>query len=243
MTGAYAIVRRDLFALANSAIGWVVAALSLALSSGAFFWVNAFLARDVASLDAYFATWPALLAFLIPALTMRVFAEERSNGMDEMIGVLPISTGRVVVAKFASLGIYLFFVMVMTVPVPLGVSLLGELSPSLVFVQYVALLLLGLTMVSVGLFVSSLCASQLLAYVLTTLVLFGLSFLDSLPLMLGLGAQWVEATRLISLDARYGRLSQGLLDVADIVFFAAMVAIFLRAATHAIHARRYVTHG
>ena len=243
MTGAYAIVRRELYALANSAIGWVVAALMIALPGGVFFWLNGFLERDVASLDAYFATWPGLLAFLVPALTMRVFAEERSSGMDEMIGVLPISTGRMVAAKFASLGIYLVVVVLMTVPVPLGVSLLGELSPSLVFVQYVALLLLALTMVSVGLFVSSVCASQLLAYVLTALVLFGLSFIDSLPVLLGLGVQSVEVARVISLEARYSSLSRGLVDMADLVYFAAIIAVFLRAATHAIHARRYAANG
>ncbi len=237
--GLRAVLRRELSGMSNTGIGWLVAALMLSLSSVSFFWIAGFFEQDVASLDAYFDIWPAIFAFLIPALTMRSFAEERSSGMHEVLSVLPVSTGMLVTAKFSAVALFIVGVLLCATPVAFGVSLLGELPFALVATQSTALLLLAWSMISVGLFVSALSANQLTAYVITTVVLILLSFLHVIPSLLGLGGTAVEMARTISLDARFEQPAEGLLSIADIGFFIVVIVVFLRATTHALNARRY----
>lgn len=237
--GFVAVLRRESLGLANTAIGWLVAAFMLALSSTSFFWIERFFERDVASLEGYLDIWPALFAFVIPALTMRSFAEERSSGMHEILSVLPVSAGTVVSAKFAALAGFMVATLACATPVAFGVSLLGELSVSLVVTQFAALMLLSWCMIAVGLLISALSPSQLVAYVVTTVVLVTFNFLDLLPPLLGLGGAATDMARTVSLNARYERPAQGLLSIADLAYFGVVVVVFLRATTHAINARRY----
>ncbi len=237
--GFFAVLRREVLGLTNTGIGWIVAALMLSLSSIWFFWVGDFVERDIASLDAYFEIWPSLFAFLIPALTMRSFADERANGMQEVLSVLPVSTGAVVSAKFAALALFIVVVLACAIPVAFGAGLLGELPASLVITQFAALVLLAWSMFAVGLLMSALSSHQLIAYVATTLVLLVLSFLDAAASIAGLGGAAVDIARTVSLNARYEQPARGLLSVADVTYFFVVIVLCVRATTHVINARRY----
>lgn len=239
MTAFRAIVRRESAGLLHTGVGWMVGALLLFLASLSFFYLGEFLDSDRASLDAYFEVWPALFSFLLPALTMRVFAEERSSGMDELLGVLPAASGTVVSGKFAALYLYIVGIAAVSAPVPLGVGILGDISVTLVFAQYISLLLLAAAMLSIGLFVSALSSSQIIAYVSTVLILIALAFFDALPGLLGLGGAFAGIARGISLEARYGELAMGLIEIEDLVYFAVITILFLRLAAHALTARGY----
>lgn len=239
MSGFRAIVKRELWGLLHTGVGWIVAALLLFLASLSFFFLGDFLDTGLASLDAYFEVWPALFSFLLPALTMRVFAEERSSGMDELIGVFPVGTGTVVGGKFSALMVYIAGIAALSLSVPVGVGLLGQIPIPLVFAQYMSLFVLGAAMLSIGLFVSAVTASQIVAYVSTVLVLIVLAFLDSLPGLLGLGGIAAAAARGISLEAGYTDLAMGLVSVGDVAYFVVITVLFLRAATHALNARGY----
>ncbi|MFW6388008.1 MAG: ABC transporter permease, partial [bacterium] len=232
-------VHRELTGLTHTGVGWIVGALLLFLASLSFFFLGDFLETGRASLDAYFESWPALFSFLLPALTMRVFAEERSNGMDELLGVFPVASSSVVIGKFAALMVYILCIAVLSLPVPLGVGLLGRIPVTLVLAQYVSLFMLASAMLSIGVFVSAITASQIVAYVFTVLVLIVLAFLDSLPGLLGLGGTLAAITRGISLEAGYTDLAMGLMNVGDITYFVMITVLFLRAATHALKARGY----
>lgn len=239
MSAIRAVVRREITGLVNTSVGPVVGSLSLMLASGSFFWLNDFLGRNLSSLDAWFEVWPAIFAFLLPALTMRSFAEERESGMSELLAVFPVSDAAVVLGKFVALLIFVATIMVLSLPVPLGISLLGTVPFGPLLGQYLALLLLAATMSSVGLLLSAVVRSQLIAYVMTTIVLLLLSFVDAIPGLFSLGAAPATAFRAVSLNLRYERLAQGLLDIGDIVWLLAVTAIVLRFAMHVVAARRY----
>jgi ABC-type transport system involved in multi-copper enzyme maturation permease subunit len=232
-----AITKREFASYFNSPIGYVVLILFLGISSWLFF--SGFFADKKASLDGFFGQLPLLFLFFVPALSMRLWSEEKKLGTLEFLLTLPVRPTEAALGKFfGGLGIILL-ALILSLSLPITVSMLGTLDWGPVVGGYVAALLLGSAYLALGLFVSGLTENQVIAYLLGALaglffVLLGTEVVvDFVPNWL---APWVLN---LSLSSHFQSISRGVIDSKDLLYYAAFAAFFLTLNVKAVELKRW----
>jgi ABC-2 type transport system permease protein len=221
------IARRELRAAVNSPLAYIVAVAYLVFTSAWLFFMNQFFARNEASLRLYFSVIPTVFVFLVPALTMRSWAEERRMGTLEVLLTLPFREGEVVLGKFIGAFGLLFFVVLLSLPLPLSLSVMGDFDWGQIAGQYLGVLLIGAAGVSLGLFVSSISTNQVAAFILTGLALLCLTLAGQLTGIMSLPEWCARALRFISFGAHFDSFDRGILDSRDLLYFILAVVLFL----------------
>ncbi|MFP4205547.1 MAG: ABC transporter permease subunit [Spirochaetaceae bacterium] len=239
MKSMFAVARRELATYFNSPIAYIVVIVFLAFTSSWFFYVRRFLAQNVASMREFFAIIPIVFVILIPAVTMRSWAEEHKSGTAEVLLTLPISEGRIVAGKFLGALALLAVMLLLTLPVPLTVSPLGDFATGQIIGQYIGTLLLGAVCISVGLFVSSLCRNQVSAFVLGVVVLLGLTLVNQLSVVVELPSGLGGLLNRLSLGYRFADFEKGLLDSRDVTYYLLLSFLFLYLNAKALVLRKW----
>lgn len=240
-----ALYKKELRTFLSSVIGTVVLGVFL-LVGGLFHWVFPgqwnLLSNGVAEMSAFFLFTPWVLMFLIPAITMRSIPEERAQGTLELLLTHPLDAGRIIRAKFLA-GITL--VALALVPTLVGFAVLhhlgnppGNIDSGAVLAGYLGLVMLGGAFVATGLAASSRTESQIVAFLTTTLacliLYYGPSALGSYDLFGGYDhlIQWC------AMETHFRAIGTGVVVVADLVWFAAYVALALALAQYRIQPGR-----
>mgnify|MGYP000944604714 FL=1 len=228
------IVKRELGAYFTGAVGYIVIGLFLLISGFLFF--NVFFLENRAELRRFFSTLPVLLAFFIPAVTMRLFAEERKSGSLETLMTLPVSSVDVVMGKFwASLA----FTSVMIVPTlvyALTASLFGSLDAAPVVCGYLGTVFLAAAFCSVGLFASASTKNQIVAFFIGWALCILLALIDQF--LLFLPARLANFLGYLSAGSHFTSVSRGIVDSRDLVYFVSLTAVFLTLTVKTIDSRR-----
>ncbi len=228
------IVKRELGAYFTGAVGYIVIGLFLLISGFLFF--NVFFLENRAELRRFFSTLPVLLAFFIPAVTMRLFAEERKSGSLETLMTLPVSSVDVVMGKFwASLA----FTSVMIVPTlvyALTASLFGSLDAAPVVCGYLGAVFLAAAFCSVGLFASASTKNQIVAFFIGWALCILLALIDQF--LLFLPARLANFLGYLSAGSHFTSVSRGIVDSRDLVYFVSLTAVFLTLTVKTIDSRR-----
>ena len=192
-----------------------------------FFWAETFFARGVAEMRPLFRWMPALLIFLVAALTMRQWSEEQRSGAIEMLLTLPVPTWKLVLGKFLAVMGLVALALALTLPLTFTVALLGNLDWGPVIGGYLAALLLAAAYAAIGLFVSSRTDNQIVALILTALVC-GAFYLVGNPLVTDfVGGSTSEFFRSLGTGSRFESIERGVIDLRDLVYYASLAAIFL----------------
>jgi len=235
-----AVTNRELRAYFNSPIAYVFLAVFAGAALFTFFNVNAFFSRGRADLRGLFDSLPFLMVLLVPALTMRLWAEERKQGTLEVLLTLPARDHELVVGKFlASLGL-LSVGLGLTLVLPVAVALLGDLDPGPVIGGYVGALLLGAAYLAVGQFLSATTENQILAFILTLVVCLGLYGLG-LETFAGLFPdRTASLLRALGTGSRFQSVARGVIDLRDLVYYLSLTGFFLLASVGALRVRRWV---
>lgn len=228
------IVKRELGAYFTGAVGYIVIGLFLLISGFLFF--NVFFLENRAELRRFFSTLPVLFAFFIPAVTMRLFAEERKSGSLETLMTLPVSSVDVVMGKFwASLA----FTSVMIVPTlvyALTASLFGSLDAAPVVCGYLGAVFLAAAFCSVGLFASASTKNQIVAFFIGWALCILLALIDQF--LLFLPARLANFLGYLSAGSHFTSVSRGIVDSRDLVYFVSLTAVFLTLTVKTIDSRR-----
>ncbi len=224
---ALVVARREIRSAFNSPVAYIVAVAYLAFTASWLFFINQFFVQDDASLSLYFNVVPVVLAVLLPALTMRSWAEERRMGTLEVLLTLPIREGEVVVAKFLAVLFLLVLVTAFSLPIPLSLARLGAFDAGQIVAQYIGVLLIGAAGISVGLFISSLATNQVTAFVLGALALVAITLAGQLPRALSLNGWLADVLAYLALSQHYDTFRKGLLDSRDVLYFVLVCALFL----------------
>jgi ABC-2 type transport system permease protein len=251
----FAIARRELGAYFDSPLAYVIVPIYVALVGGFALWFDDLFSAGVVSLRGVFFWASLFLVLLVPAITMRLFAEEYRTGSIEMLSTLPIREEELVAGKFLAAAVLVAVGVLSTLSYPITLAALGvpdtvaSTSPFVVRMVneggldigevlggYLGLLLLGAAIAAVGTGVSSLTSSQIVAF-LGTLVLalfpFVVGFvLDRVP------AELVPLAQHLSLSFHFDNLARGVLDTRDLVYFGSLGALGLHTAVHALERRR-----
>ncbi|HET8829869.1 MAG TPA: gliding motility-associated ABC transporter permease subunit GldF [Pelobium sp.] len=229
----FTIYKKELFAYLNSLVAYITIGVFLVVLS-LLLWVfpdTSVLEYGYASLDSMFSTVPFLFMFLIPAITMRTFSEEKREGTFELLATRPLTDWQIVLGKyFASLTLVLFALLPTLVyyisVYQLGV-VKGNIDSGAVIGSYIGLFLLGASFVAIGIFSSSLSKNQIIAFTIAIfLSFFAFSGFDSISQILSF--QKFDTVLInLGINEHYQSISRGVLDSRDLIYFLSVIAFFL----------------
>lgn len=221
----YALFKKELMSYFNSPIAYVFLAIFLIVGNWLFF--NNFFTMDQANLRPYFIFLPWVFLFLAPAITMRLWAEEKKTGTNEFLMTLPVTDWQLVLAKFSGALAFLMLALVLTLTLPFTVSNLGNLDIGPVLGGYIGAVFLAGAYLSLGLFISSLTKNQIIAFVLGLAACFiffvvGANFvLESAPSVL------VPVMRFLGLGSHFESIARGVIDSKDLIYYLSFIFFFL----------------
>lgn len=219
------LTKKELDGYFNSPLGYVVASVFL-LSTGWVF-TQGFFINGQASLRAFFALMPLVLIFILPAVTMSSWAQEKQSGTAEVLLTLPVENLEAVLGKFFSALAFLLVMLLFTFPLPLMVMELGTPDRGILLAGYLGTVLLGAAYIAVGLWVSSVTKNQIIAFLVALVIIFAFYivgssfFLDSLPA--GAAAVGKE----LGFASHFDAILRGVLALKDLVYYLSVVVFFL----------------
>lgn len=232
------ICGRELNSLFDSIMGYVILILFLGLS-GFFTW---FFGADVffmgqASLDSFFQVAYWTIFFFIPAVTMKMFAEEKRSGTIELISTKAVTSWQIVVGKFLASWFLLLLVLILTIPYYITVAYLGPIDHGGTIGGYVGLLLIGAAYSSIGLFSSSLTHNQVVAFLVAVFV-GGFFHVIFNVLYAQLGGHLADFFYMLSFRAHFDQMSRGVFDTRGILLFLTVTFAGLFFAKEVINLRK-----
>ncbi len=235
MRGTWPIFKRELTGYFVTPVAYVFIVVFLVLT-GVFTFseeLGNFYARGQADLRPFFAFHPWLYLFLIPAVSMRLWAEERRSGTIELLMTLPVSPGGAVVGKYLAAWAFTGIALALTFPMWITVGLLGEPDHGVIATGYVGSFLMAGGFLAIGACVSAATKSQAIAFVLSTVACF-VFLLAAFPFVQSALAGWApdvlrDAVAGLSFLARFDSISKGVIALRDVVFFVALIAVALSA--------------
>jgi ABC-2 type transport system permease protein len=231
----YPIYRRELQSYFNSPVAYVVIIVFLAII-GWFFTSSLFLI-NVASLTTVFEIVPWVFIGFVPAITMRLLAEEKKAGTIELLVTKPIKDVEIVLGKFFAAWTLLAAALAPTFIYLLAIAPIGDVDPGPVFAGYLGLLLMGGVYVAVGLFASSLTENQIVAFIVTLLIVLGLFLVDKMLIFLPEG--FSTTLEFLSVDHHFNSIARGVVDSRDLIYFVSVMGFSLLLATKSLERRKW----
>jgi ABC-2 type transport system permease protein len=230
MRNTFAIARRELGGYFATPVAVVFIVIFLALQGVLTFNLGGFFDRDQADLVPFFNFLPWVFLLLVPAITMRLWAEERRIGTIEMLLTLPITQTQAVVGKFLAAWAFCAIALALTFPFVITVNYLGHPDNGVIATGYVGALLVAGAFLSVGAAMSALTKNQVIAFVLGVAVCFVFA-VSSYPLVTDFLSRnapvLAEVARRISVAERYQGFTRGVIAARDLIFFASFIGFWL----------------
>jgi len=227
----FILLKKEINAFLNSLIGYIAISVFL-LINGLFLWVfNTdfnIIEYGFAGLDGLFMLAPFVFLFLIPAISMRSFADEKKTGTIETLLTKPITDNEIILAKFSAGLILVIFSLLPTITYYFSVrylSLPPGIDSGATWGSYLGLLFLGAAFISVGIFCSSLTDNQIVAFILSVF-LCGFSYLgfDLIYEMFGSADLFVKS---LGINSHYTSMSRGVIDTRDVIYYLSFIAVFM----------------
>jgi ABC-2 type transport system permease protein len=227
------IVRRELASYFATPLAYVFIVIFLVLAGSLAFFVANFFDRGQADLQPFFTFHPWLYLVLIPALAMRLWAEERKSGTVELLLTLPISMTEAVIGKFLASWAFAGIALILTVPFWITVNYLGHPDNGVILASYIASFLMAGAFLAIGACLSALTKNQVIAFVVTAAVCFVFT-VSGAPIVLGFIKGWAPEGVLstvagFSFLTHFNAIIRGVIDLRDAVFFLSAIAFFLYA--------------
>lgn len=226
-----AVIRRvaskEITLFFSSPIAYLFLAVFAAVSLFIFFWGESFFARNIADVRPLFEWMPVLLIFLCSALTMRLWSEERRTGTLEHVLTQPAPLWAFVLGKFVGCLVLLIVALLITLPLPITVSFLGELDWGPVWSGYLATFFLGAGYLAIGLFVSSRSSNQIVSMILAVAVCGAFYLAGSTAITTFTGNTAGEWLRLLGTGSRFDSITRGVIDLRDIYYYISIMLVFL----------------
>lgn len=229
----YAVFKREFFSFLSSMVAYITIGIFL-LVSGLLLWVfpdTSILDYGYAELSGFFSLVPYLFMFLIPAITMRSFAEEKREGTFELLITRPITVWQIVFAKYLACLILILFALIPTLVYYYSISKLGfpegNIDSGAVIGSYIGLFLLGAAFTAIGIFASSITKNQVIAFVvcagLCAFAFLGFDYSSQISVLQSIESFIAE----LGINQHYIAISRGVLDTRDLMYFVTFSFLFL----------------
>ncbi len=222
-----ATARREFAVYFDSPIAYIFIILFLVVTVWNFFDRSYFFTHGQATMREFFDFIPVIFIPFIPAITMRLWSEERRLGTDELLLTLPIRPIEAILGKFfAALGL-LAIALASTLPLCVTVSYLGPLDWGPVIGSYFGAIFLGAACLALGLFISSMCRNQIVAFIVTVAILYVFFIMGDPNVILRLPGGLVPWVEYLSFSHHYESVARGVLDLRDLFYYLTFVGFFL----------------
>ena len=242
MNQVWPVFKREFAAYFATPLAYVFIVIFL-FAMGVFtFYVGHFYDNDIADLSVFFGFHPWLYLFLVPAISMRLWAEERKSGTLELLLTLPVPLWANVVAKYLAAWAFIAIALALTFPIWITVNFLGSPDNGVILASYLGSLLMAGGFLAVGSCLSAATRSQVIAFILTVVVCF-LLLLAGFPLVLDAFRGWatpalLDAIASLSFLTHFQAISKGVIDLRDLLYFAMTIGAWLYATTLVLELRK-----
>ena len=236
------IMRRELASYFATPLAYVFILIFLVLANWFTFYLGAFFERGQADLQWFFYWHPWLYLFLIPAISMRLWAEERKSGSIELLMTLPVTLWEAVIGKYLAAWVFAGMTLALTFPMWITVNYLGNPDNGTILAAYIGSLLLAGGYLAVGSCMSALTNNQVIAFILGVVACF-IVLLAGYPGVLDAFRSWapqwfVDAIASLSFFTHFESIKKGVIDVRDLLYFGMLGAFFLLATSIALDLRK-----
>ncbi len=242
MRNIIAIFKRELGAYFATPVAYVFIVIFLFLTGIFTFYLGGFYERGQADLEPFFVFHPWLYLFLIPAIAMRLWAEERKSGSIELLMTLPVSLSQAVIGKFLAAWCFTAIALALTFPIWITVNYLGEPDNTVIWVSYVGSLLMAGGFLAIGSCISALTKSQVIAFVVSVVICF-FFILSGFPVVINFFQSWapqaiIDLISSFSFLTHFDSIQKGVIDLRDIIYFGTLIGFWLYANTVAIEVKK-----
>jgi ABC-2 type transport system permease protein len=233
MSGVLTVFKRELRSYFATPVAYVFIVIFLILSGAFTFYLGNFYERGQADLQAFFQYHTILYLFLVPAVSMRLWAEERKSGTIELLLTLPVTMWQAVFGKFLAAWAFIGIALALTFPIWITVNYLGSPDNGAIFASYVGSFLMAGAFLAIGSCISATTRNQVVAFILTVVVCFVLMMagypivLDTFSAIAPQGV--VDSIASLSFLTHFASISKGVFDLRDLVYFVLMIAVWLYA--------------
>ena len=235
MTPALVISRREIRTYFNSPVAYIVVPVFVIIT-GYLFFTQLFLEKQ-ADMRGFFNIMPLLFMFMIPAITMRLLADEKSSGTLELLITMPVRDWEVVVGKFLAAMALLCTAIGLTLVFAITVKSLGPLDRGPAIGGYLGLVLMGGAYVSIGVMASALTRNSIVSFIVAFAISFALYLLGRLTQFLPQALQKLVA--FLSIDGHFENIGRGVVDSRDVIYYLSVMTVCLLLATLSLESRRW----
>jgi len=227
------IAKRELVAYFASPVAYVVIVIFLLLTGFFTFMLGGFFERGEASLTSFFLWHPWLYLFLVPAVGMRLWSEERRSGTMELLLTMPITAWQAIVGKFLASWAFLAIALLLTFPIALTVNYLGSPDNGVILASYVGSFLLAGAYLAISCMTSAMTRNQVISFIISVVICFLLILVGYPPVtnflyqVLGLQQGLVETIASFSVMTHFDGFQKGILDSRDLIFFVSIMVFSL----------------
>ena len=231
MRSVGAVFRREFAAYFATPLAYVFIVIFLFATSAFTFYIGRFYDAGIADLGVFFGYHPWLYLFLIPAIGMRLWAEERKSGTIELLLTLPIPVWASVAGKYLAAWAFAGVALLLTFPIWITVNYLGDPDNGVILASYVGSWLMAGAYLAIAAAISATTSNQVIAFVVSVVVCF-LFTIAGAPLVLDVFSAWapqtlVETVGSFSFLTHFQAIARGVIDLRDVIFFLSLIVLFL----------------
>lgn len=233
MTNVLPIFKREMRAYFASPVAYIVIVVFLIIT-GYFFTSSLFLIGQ-ASMRNVFSIIPYIFTFIVPALTMRLLAEEKKTGTFELLVTMPVSNVEVILGKYLAAVALLTISVLFTLINAITIASLGNVDAGVILGGYLGVILLGAGYMAIGILTSSLTENQIVAFIVSFVIIFTLSMLDKMLLLMP--NSMMSFFEYISSEYHFNNIARGVIDTRDLVYYASLIVLGLYFAARSLRRR------
>ena len=231
MNGILSIYKREFTSYFVTPVAYVFIVIFLFMTGVFTFYLGAFYESNQADLEPFFRFHPWLYLFLIPAISMRLWSDERKSGTIELLMTLPVAITDTVVAKYLAAWSFTAIALSLTFPMWITVNYLGNPDNTVVLASYIGSLIMAGGFLAIGSCISALTKSQVIAFVISVVICF-MFILSGFPMVLDLFEDWapqavIDAIASFSFLTHITSIKKGVIDIRDVIYFAALITFWL----------------
>ena len=242
MNALLSIYKREFTSYFVTPVAYVFIVIFLFMTGIFTFYLGAFYESNQADLEPFFRFHPWLYLFLIPAISMRLWSDERKSGSIELLMTLPVSITDAVVGKYLAAWSFTALALFLTFPMWLTVNYLGNPDNTVILASYIGSLIMAGGFLAIGSCISAFTKSQVIAFVISVVICF-MFILSGFPMVLDLFQGWapqavIDAIASFSFFTHFTSIKKGVIDIRDIIYFSALITFWLYVNVVVIEAKK-----
>lgn len=231
MRNTWIIFKRELAAYFGTPLAYIFLVVFIALTGAFAFFIGNFFDRGQADLNPFFVYHPWLYLLLVPAVAMRLWAEERKSGTIELLMTLPVTTGEAIMGKFLAAWAFIGIALILTFPMWITVNVLGRPDNGVILASYFGSFLMAGAFLAIGSCISAMTKNQVIAFIVSATLCF-LLVMSGVELVLGVFRSWapefvVKAIASLSFLTHFDQITRGLIGLPSLFFYLSLIAFFL----------------